>query len=134
MSKLEKYKQYESILKEVYYLSKKRKEMPRRNVFEQIEKKELYSDLVYDFLMKQDMETVKVIQAIMYLGRELESEFEEAKRKKEVNPDLLIDECLSKLTERKGWKTQSIEAHQISGKTSLDKYLSKAFEFFGMHV
>ena len=73
MSKLEKYKQYESILKEVYYLSKKRKEMPRRNVFEQIEKKELYSDLVYDFLMKQDMETVKVIQAIMYLGRELES-------------------------------------------------------------
>ena len=63
MSRLKKYEQYEGILKEVYHLSKIRKSEEKVDVIDRIKSGQPYSDKVYDFLMKTDMDTLKFISA-----------------------------------------------------------------------
>lgn len=71
MSRLKKYEQYEGILKEVYHLSKIRKSEEKVDVIDRIKSGQPYSDKVYDFLMQTDLDTVKFVQTVMYLGRDL---------------------------------------------------------------
>lgn len=151
MSSLKKYEKYEGILKEVYHLSKIRKAEEKVDVIDRIKSGRPYSDKVYDFLMKADLDTVKIVQTVMYLGRDYkipeENEYE-IKRRMELaaeginvepkemesvaDPDKLIDEYLADLTKGKGWKTQDIEAHQVSSKSTLDKYMERAFKILGI--
>lgn len=151
MSRLKKYEQYEGILKEVYHLSKIRKSEEKVDVIDRIKSGQPYSDKVYDFLMQTDLDTVKFVQTVMYLGRDYkipkENEYEierrmelaeegikvEPKKLESVaNPDRLIDEYMADLTKAKGWKSQDIEAYQVSSKSTLDKYMERAFKILGI--
>lgn len=84
MSRLKKYEQYEGILKEVYHLSKIRKSEEKVDVIDRIKSGQPYSDKVYDFLMQTDLDTVKFVQTVMYLGRDYkipkENEYEIERR------------------------------------------------------
>ena len=105
----------------------------------------------YDFLMQTDLDTVKFVQTVMYLGRDYkipkENEYEierrmelaeegikvEPKKLESVaDPDRLIDEYMADLTKAKGWKSQDIEAYQVSSKSTLDKYMERAFKILGI--
>ena len=149
MSRLKKYEQYEGILKEVYHLSKIRKSEEKVDVIDRIKSGQPYSDKVYDFLMQTDLDTVKFVQTVMYLGRDYKiPEENEIERRMELaaegikvvpkklesvaEPDMLIDEYMADLTKAKGWKSQDIEAYQVSSKSTLDKYMERAFKILGI--
>lgn len=151
MSRLKKYEQYEGILKEVYHLSKIRKSEEKVDVIDRIKSGQPYSDKVYDFLMQTDLDTVKFVQTVMYLGRDYkipeENEYEIERRmelaaegikvvpkklESVAEPDMLIDEYMADLTKAKGWKSQDIESYQVSSKSTLDKYMERAFKILGI--
>ena len=110
------------------------------------------SDL-YRFLNALDDEQVKVVQAVMYIGRdyrapepsdeELEKYYE---RKAEdpsyklpepplriANPDAYLSETIDELGQGKGWKDKSIEINIIMGKLmKLSDYLWRGFQVLGL--
>ena len=98
-----------------------------------------------EFLSEQDMETVKVIQTVMYIGREYTPETEEEyiirTEKNLENPEIEIDppqlrakdpekvlqEWLADSSGVSEWKDKYIEIDQIYQKMPLDEYLERAF-------
>lgn len=67
-----------------------------------------------------DFETIKVLQTIMYLGRDRDYDYndtpEEIYKKQREYFDL------------QGWNTQEIETNQMIGKKPLPQYLREGFE------
>jgi len=98
------------------------------------------------FLWKQDMETVKVIQTVMYIGREYttseteEEEFKRTERNSEnpeneiaapplraKDPERVLREWLADSSGVSEWKDKHLEVDQIYYKMPLDLYLERAF-------
>ena len=98
--------QYNDILKQVYDLSKECKPGD-------------VNSKLFDFLNDQDFDTVKVVQAVMYIGRDssgLESS---------LSPEEILEGQLNSLS---FGKDIEIEIDQICQKTPLTNYLERAFK------
>lgn len=84
-----------------------------------------YEDELEAYLHTLDFETIKVVQTIMYLGRD--------KDYKEItNGEERYKKERESLNKNKGWKTIDIEIDQIAEKMPLDKYLKEGFEIIGI--
>ncbi len=85
-------------------------------------------DPVKDYLMNVDFDTVKIIQTVMYIGRDYNGNGTVP-----VEPvddgDNLIDTWMRKDSD---WKFQSIEVSQIAEKMPLGEYLTRAFTILGI--
>lgn len=104
------------------------------------------------FLNSQDMIAIRVIQTVMYLGRDYMPETEDEYYQRIENkhedpenadqyepPELQADDpeglLLQMLTAHSGvseWKDKYIEIDQIDQKIPLDKYLERSFVILGM--
>ncbi|MBN1891893.1 MAG: hypothetical protein JW780_03865 [Clostridiales bacterium] len=102
------------------------------------------------FLLKQEMETVKVIQTVMYMGREYSPETEEENIERTQNnadnpenqkdappltaaaPEKVLKEWLSNSAGVSDWKNKELEVLQIYEKSPLDEYLKRAFLILGI--
>ncbi|MFB4471812.1 hypothetical protein ACDI16_02440 [Oceanobacillus caeni] len=82
---------------------------------------------LYNFLCALDFETVKVLQTLMYLGRD-----------KDYNGNLTSKNIY--LEERRyfdnqiGWKTKEIEINQMVEKLPLDEYLEEALKILRINL
>lgn len=84
------------------------------------EKSELES-----FLVAQDFESVKVVQTVMYVGRNVSND--ELQNNPNLSPEIIY------VNERKGldelgWNKKEIEVHQICEKGQLDRYIKRGME------
>lgn len=81
---------------------------------------------LFDYLSSLDFETVKVIQTIMYLGRDhdycKEDSFEIRYNK------------YRKYHELNGWNEKEVEIMQMVQKMPLDTYLSDGFKILGINI
>ena len=109
------------------------------------------SDL-YQYMNGLDMGVIKIIQTVMYIGREYRNEKEieecyegseyeeyvEPSEKKSISlkvddPDFLLSVWMEDLTWARGWEAKDIEIEQIySKRLCLHKYLKRAFEILGI--
>lgn len=106
------------------------------------------SDL-YQYMNGLDMDVIKIIQTIMYIGRDYsyerdiqryyqESEQEDNGGRERIslkvdNPDFLLSVWMEDLTWAKGWEAKDIEIEQIySKRLCLYKYFKRAFEILGI--
>jgi len=149
--------QYREILKKTYLLAKRRHYEyssskgdhinPDSSQFIKLSDVEEIKDSsgLLEYLMSQDMDTIKVIQTVMYLGRDYEPETEEEycdrKDHNYVYPDDIIPdpELQSDDPEKllktwfdfsegvAGFKYKHAEVEQIYHKLPLDEYLERAF-------
>lgn len=67
-----------------------------------------------------DFETIKVLQVIMYLGRDREYD-------KQDTPEEIYRKD-REYFDSQGWNTQSIETNQMIGKVPFDQYLEIGLE------
>ncbi|MFL0197637.1 PIN-like domain-containing protein [Clostridium sp. WILCCON 0269] len=77
-----------------------------------------------DYLHELDFETIKIIQTIMYLGRD-----------GDYNEEDRVDERYSKFRQdldELGWSKKDIEINQMVNKIPLDKYLIKGLKILGI--
>lgn len=79
-----------------------------------------------NFLMDLDFELVKIIQTIMYLGRD--KDYDKRKRPQEIY------KAESQYFDREGWNTQEIEVNQIVEKLPLDYYLKDGFKILNIDL
>lgn len=77
-----------------------------------------------DYLESLDFETIKIIQTIMYLGRD--KEYDELPR-----PELRYKK-LREYFGKSGWSTKEIEINQMVSKMPFSKYLKDGFEILGI--
>lgn len=81
---------------------------------------------LFDFLNNLDFESVKIIQTIMYIGRDndynktdsYEIRYEKYRKSLDIN----------------GWNDKEIEVSQIVQKLPLDKYLKNGFDILGINL
>lgn len=97
-----------------------------------------------DYLMHTDFETVKVVQIVMYIGRDYPTQIREYREEsydayhvyENITPvengDGLIDQWMRDIHGVNGWNTQAIEVNQIVQKLPLDEYLNRAFKILGI--
>lgn len=118
---------------------------------DEIVRKRQESEL-FEYMNSMNMNTIKVIQTAMYLGRNYQlpdipdEQMEEYLEIMVENPDFVIPcpsrrvnnpeevflEWLDDLSFQKGWKSKAIEINQIYEKVPLDEYLQAAFEILGI--
>lgn len=81
---------------------------------------------LFDFLNNLDFESVKIIQTIMYIGRDndynktdsYEIRYEKYRKSLDIN----------------GWNDKEIEVSRIVQKLPLDKYLKSGFDILGINL
>lgn len=77
-----------------------------------------------NYLESLSFEDIKVIQTVMYLGRDTDyEEYETYKERYENN---------RKALDSRGWDTKSIEINQIVQKAPLDRYLLNGFRILNI--
>lgn len=154
--------QYIPILKEVHRLAKKRhadvvsksrRDNPSNNPL--IDLADILPDddggddgQLLKYLCSLDIETIKVIQTTMYLGRDYmpEDEHEPDGEEEESfsegvtsslqvkNPEKFFDEWMSSSAGVSGFVDKDVEIDQIDQKLPLDKYLERAFLILGIRI
>jgi hypothetical protein len=127
------FEQYNEIFNRVIELARKRREYNENyglhsgslEDFEKFDETEegkqlqQYDKEIVDYLEKLDFEVIKIIQTLMYLGRDDEY------------PNLIPEQRYKKerqYFDKKGWQTKSIEIGQICEKMPLDKYLKSGLD------
>jgi len=153
-------KKYSDILKKVYYLADKRhneyiaesKEKYNGKSFVDLCEVTDFNDTsgLMELLLSQDMDTIKVIQTVMYIGRDYMPETEDEYYERIENnhndpenttpepilqcdePEKLLQSWLSGSNGVSEWKDKYTEAEQINQKMPLDRYLQRAFIILGM--
>lgn len=109
------------ILREVYELAKDKHTQDSINNKDKLTKERKVLD---DYLNSLDFEDVKMIQTIMYLGRDkgytTNNSSEETYRKNREYMDNV------------GWNDKGIEVEQIIQKLPLDEYLEEGFKILGI--
>lgn len=106
------------------------------------------SDSLLQFLLSLEFDTIKVIQTIMYIGRDYESDAnkidsndiqssDEEKVRYDIelaepinNPNEVFNEYYESLSDN--WKSKETEVEQIYSKVPLYKYLSRAILLLGL--
>ena len=111
-----------------------------------------YASNLNQYMKGLDMEVIKIIQTVMYIGRDYSyekdieryyegceyEEYTEPSEKKTISlkvddPDLLLSAWMDDLTWAKGWNAKDIEVEQIySKRLCLHKYMERAFEILGI--
>ena len=91
-------------------------------------------DQLLNYLHKQTMDAIKIIQTVMYIGRDFADQYD---TQQEIsipvaNPDALVVGWMRDLKAGTGWKSKTVEIEMIYEKASLGTYLSKAFEILGI--
>mgnify|MGYP000956893989 CR=1 FL=1 len=89
----------------------------------EIQKKE---KMLEDYLDSLDFEIVKIIQTIMYLGRDEDYNKEDAP---EIRYQIMRD-----YFDSSGWNTKEIEINQITEKMPLDIYLINGLRLLGIDL
>lgn len=90
------------------------------------------------FLLKQDMETIKAIQTVMYLGREYVGEYASVDDREDDGScviqkrEKLFADWMKDSDGVSGWKNKDAEIDRICEKLPLDTYLKRAFRIFGI--
>lgn len=77
-----------------------------------------------DYLESLSFEDIKVIQTVMYLGRDEDYEEHETYKERYENNRKGLDS--------RGWNTKSIEINQIVQKAPLDRYLLNGFRILNI--
>ncbi|MGE6679436.1 hypothetical protein [Bacillus thuringiensis] len=77
-------------------------------------------NLLKNYMDELDFETIKVLQVIMYLGRDREYD-------KQDTPEEIYRKD-REYFDSQGWNTQSIETNQMIGKVPFDQYLEIGLE------
>ena len=146
---------YKEILKQVHYLANKRHLEYKKAVKNRADdsriidlmKVEEIDDTsgLLEYLKLQNMETIKVIQTVMYIGRDYIPETEDecidrmehnhnypenfitSPQLESSNPDELLQSWLSDSRGVSEWEDIHLEIDQIYQKMPLDNYLERAF-------
>ena len=79
---------------------------------------------LYEYMHKLDFETIKIIQVIMYIGRDGSDE---------VDPTAIYDKQRHDF-DKDGWNTKEIETQQILQKMPLHIYLLKGCEMLQIQL
>ena len=104
---------------------------------------------LYQYMNCLDMNVIKIIQTVIYIGRDYRNEneieeccenfeYEEASENKSIklkvdDPDLLLYAWIKDLIWAEGWKAKDVEIEQIYSKSlNLHIYLKRAFEILGI--
>lgn len=133
------FEEYKEILKKAYRLARERslfyqKYCNNENKVGHIDMAdvedgdEIYKkkeDELFNYLNELDYNVVKIIQTIMYLGRDKEY-FKE-------DPPELIYKKLEKDLEQ-SWNDKEVEVYQIFQKMPLDRYLKDGFEILKINI
>ncbi|GAB3797305.1 hypothetical protein [Virgibacillus kimchii] len=123
--------EYKDVFKEVVRLAKKRRldHVPvSTSSFEKksfayywVKKDDDDKENLKNFLNALDFETIKVLQTLMYLGRD--KDFHDNLSRREI-----YRRERNYFDNEVGWKTKEIEINQMVEKLPLDEYLEDAFE------
>ncbi len=79
------------------------------------------------YMIEQSFETIKVIQTVMYIGRDYIPTDEETGEKIKENPQDIYKSYRSAFDAR-GWNEKEIEASQMTDKLPLGEYLIRGLE------
>ena len=127
------FEEYSTILNDVIELAKERRmydekyglksgslvELMEFEETEEGKKLKQYDKDLDEYLQGLDFEAIKIIQTIMYLGRDNDY------------PNLCPEQRYKRIREefdKSGWKSKSIEISQIAEKLPLDKYLKAGID------
>ncbi len=88
-------------------------DLTSKEIFERLKQKR--EEPIYKYLDSLDMENIKFIQTLMYIGRDYDG-------KDHKSPEAIYREQKEGL-DIIGWKSKSIEINQMLGKAPLAKYL-----------
>lgn len=148
---------YRDILFNVYELARERSQneegadntfsftSPHFDVDEIVAKRE--TSKLLNYLQSLDMDSIKVIQTVMYIGRDYEmepysdEEMEVFIERQADDPEYqipekqivvsdsnkVVNEWMNEIKNGTGWESKEIEINQIYGKSPLDLYLQRAF-------
>lgn len=108
---------------------------------------------LFEYLYAQDMETIKIIETVMYIGRDYQSSYLEMEQEylsdeidledtsgttqifhQVSSPNDLILEWLDDFNGVSGWKSKRSEVNQIYSKLPLHEYLKRAFTILGINL
>lgn len=81
---------------------------------------------LFDFLNNLDFESVKIIQTIMYIGRDHDYNKTDSYKTRYAKYRKSLD--------NNGWSDKEIEVSQIVGKIPLDVYLKDGFDILGIKL
>ncbi|MDW5300744.1 MAG: hypothetical protein SA378_11520 [Sedimentibacter sp.] len=85
-------------------------------------------DALYEYFNFLDFETIKILQSIMYLGRDEDYD-------KDDTPQVIYDKNRKYFDEVIRWKTKEIEINQMLDKSPvLYKYLTNGFKILGIEI
>ena len=127
---------YRDILFNVYELARERSQIAKRE-----------TSKLLNYLQSLDMDSIKVIQTVMYIGRDYEmepysdEEMEVFIERQADDPEYqipekqivvsdsnkVVNEWMNEIKNGTGWESKEIEINQIYGKSPLDIYLQRAF-------
>lgn len=114
--------------KNIYKLAKKRRISHEKN--ETFDESKLQ-----EYMLSLDYETIKIIETIMYLGRDAEYNKRDNYEKRYRNARMFSDKCESNFCEinlNEIKKNKEAKISQILGKMPLDKYLLDGFKILGI--
>lgn len=124
------------MLKQVYFLAKERAEEINsgenqtfslsnlESFLEELSTPEPKKEQLINYLESLSFEDIKVIQTVMYLGRDEDYEEHETYQQRYQNFRNYLDS--------RGWNTKSIEINQIVQKAPLDRYLLNGFRILNI--
>lgn len=127
-------KEYREILREVIKLAvienKELKEVTSFHIGDGIEErfqklKNREKSQLEEFLLQQNMDSIKVIQTVMYVGRDQSND--ELEENPELTPERIYDRK-SKELDKSGWNSKGIEIRHICEKAPLANYLKRGIK------
>jgi hypothetical protein len=77
-----------------------------------------------DYLMQLDFEIIKILQTIMYLGRDKDYSNRDSPK------DIYLEQ--RRYFDNEGWTTKEIEINQMTEKLPLDQYLEEGFKILNI--
>lgn len=90
---------------------------------------------LWRYLNSLDNDTIKIVEVMMYVGRDYSYVSEEGIDNEEIKhldtPFEFFTKVYNDFSDR-GWESQSIVANQIYGKAPLDKYLERAIKLLNI--
>ena len=109
------------------YTDGNRKKMGDIDLYEAINRRN--GSKLWQYLNSLDYDTIKIVEVMMYVGRDYSIISEEGIENEEIKhldtPLEFFTKIYDDFSDR-GWESQSIVVEQIYGKAPLDKYLERA--------
>lgn len=140
------FNEFTDIFKDVYLLANKRREdyeryglseismnesgMKKYEEYQQSDNKRIVDASEQElerYLLSLDFELIKIIQSIMYLGRDEDYYLEDSSEQRYLKKRQALELGM-------GWNTIKVEINQMVEKVPFDKYLLNGFKILGIQI